>query len=107
MMTVLGYLADFFAGAFLCNAIPHLVAGLQGVPFPSPFAKPPGIGDSSPLVNTLWGIFNLLIGILLLVRNPVTIGLSPDFAALAAGFLLLSIFTSLHFGKVRQDRSLK
>ena len=44
METELNYIALFFAGAFLCNAIPHLVAGLQGQPFPSPFAKPPGRG---------------------------------------------------------------
>jgi hypothetical protein len=45
--------ALFFAGAFLCNSIPHLTKGLQGEPFPSPFAKPPGKGNSSPLVNFL------------------------------------------------------
>jgi len=104
MMTFLSCVADFFAGAFLCNSLPHLVSGLQGAPFPSPFAKPPGIGDSSPLVNVLWGAFNLFAGILLLSRNPVMIGLSLEFAALVAGFLALGVQLSLHFGKVRQDR---
>jgi hypothetical protein len=37
----------FIAGAFLCNAMPYLTSGLQGTPFPTPFAKPPGVGDSS------------------------------------------------------------
>lgn len=43
------HLAPFFAGAFLCNALPHLAAGLQGRPFPTPFATPHGVGDSPPL----------------------------------------------------------
>jgi hypothetical protein len=47
------YLARFFAGAFLANAVPHFVSGMQGRPFPSPFASPPGKGDSSPTVNVI------------------------------------------------------
>ena len=35
------YLARFFAGAFLANTVPHFVSGVQGRPFPSPFASPP------------------------------------------------------------------
>ena len=107
MMNLTGYVADFFAGAFLCNCLPHLVCGLQGAPFPSPFAKPRGIGDSSPLVNFLWGAFNLFAGGLLLFRNPVAMGLSLDFAVFVTGFLATGVQLSLHFGKVRQGRSTK
>jgi hypothetical protein len=107
MMPLPGYVADFFAGAFLCNCLPHLVCGLQGTPFPSPFSKPRGVGDSSPLVNVLWGAFNLFMGVLLLSRNPMTIGLSLDFTVLAAGFLALGIQLSLHFTKVREGRPKK
>ncbi len=39
------YVAHIFAGAFLINAVPHLVNGLSGRSFPSPFASPPGVGD--------------------------------------------------------------
>ena len=39
---VIAYTAIFFTGAFLCNCIPHLCAGLQGMPFPTPFATPRG-----------------------------------------------------------------
>ncbi len=42
------YLACFFAGAFLANAVPHFVQGISGERFPSPFATPPGKGLSSP-----------------------------------------------------------
>jgi len=95
------YVAIFFAGAFLCNSVPHLVAGLQGAPFQSPFAKPPGVGLSSPLVNFLWGMFNLIVGALLLATHPVEIGLTIDFAVLIAGALAIGIYLALHFGRVR------
>jgi len=38
------YLADFFAGVFLTNAVPHFTHGISGDRFPSPFANPPGKG---------------------------------------------------------------
>ena len=94
-------IALFFAGAFLCNCIPHLGAGLQGVPFPTPFAKPSGVGNSSPLVNVLWGAGNLVAGLAILANHPVVMGANRDCLAIAAGALLLGIYTSLHFGKVR------
>jgi hypothetical protein len=103
----MNYVALFFAGAFLCNSIPHLVAGLQGAPFPSPFAKPRGVGDSSPLVNFLWGFFNLLAGLVLLARNPVSLGLNAEFLTLLAGALAIGLQLSLHFGKVQRDKAAK
>ena len=53
--------AYFFGGAFLANMIPHLVNGISGSPFQSPFASPPGEGLSSSIVNVLWGMFNLVV----------------------------------------------
>ena len=41
------YLAHFFAGAFLANGVPHFVQGICGNKFQSPFASPPGVGESS------------------------------------------------------------
>jgi hypothetical protein len=43
-MPWLSLLAYFFGGVFLGNAIPHVVSGMMGRPFQSPFAKPPGEG---------------------------------------------------------------
>jgi hypothetical protein len=103
----MNYVAMFFAGAFLCNCIPHLACGLQGTPFPTPFAKPRGVGLSSPLLNFLWGAFNLFLGVYILSRHQVPIGLNADFAALAIGALALGTNLSLHFGKVRRDRQAK
>jgi len=99
------YIASFFAGAFLCNCIPHLACGLRGETFPTPFANPRGKGPSAPIVNFLWGAFNLLVGVYLLSRHPVTVDFEPSFLALVLGALAIGIYLSLHFGKVRRDRS--
>jgi hypothetical protein len=101
-MFILHEIADTFAGLFLVNCIPHLAAGLRGESFPSPFAKPPGKGLSSAPVNVLWGSFNLLVGIILLSRNPVVPGLHLDFILLCAAFVILGVLLSRHFASVRK-----
>lgn len=100
----MNFVAAFFAGAFLCNCIPHLVAGLQGMPFQTPFAKPPGIGESSPLVNFLWGGFNLLVSLALLTWQPVIVGVNAEFIVMTIGALAVGSFSAIHFGKVRQGK---
>jgi hypothetical protein len=62
------YSAYFFGGAFLANALPHLIAGVSGQPFQSPFASPPFKGLSSPVVNVAWALVNLGMAYLLLAR---------------------------------------
>ena len=98
------FIAHFFAGLFLGNCIPHLVSGVQGRPFPSPFANPPGRGDSSPLVNVLWGFLNLVLSLVLLVVAPIPIGLDTSLFVFLAGFLAIGTFSALHFGKVMARR---
>jgi len=100
-MSMLPNLANFFAGAFLCNAIPHLASGLKGETFPTPFAKPRGVGHSSAMLNFFWGSFNLIAGIALLTYQPIVIGTNPKTAIFAAGFLVLGSYLSVHFGNVR------
>ncbi len=92
-------IASFFAGAFLCNALPHLAAGLRGEKFPTPFAKPRGIGDSPARVNFLWGSFNLAIGVVLLHVAPLAFALDFGLFAFIAGWLLLGAYLATHFGK--------
>lgn len=94
------WVAWFCAGAFLCNALPHLAAGLQGRPFPSPFASPRGVGLSSPLVNVLWGMFNVVVGLVLLSLQPVSVGLNAPFIIVIAGALAIGVYLALHFGRV-------
>lgn len=60
------WLADFFGGVFLANAVPHFVNGISGRRFPTPFATPPGRGESSPTVNVLWGSLNAALAWVLL-----------------------------------------
>ncbi len=96
----MAYVLIFFAGALLCNAIPHLAAGLRGEPFPTPFARPSGVGKSSPLVNFLWGSCNLFLGLWLALRWMSQPG-RAGWIALAVGFLVIGAFSAIHFGKVR------
>jgi hypothetical protein len=62
------FIAYFFGGVLLINSVPHLVAGVSGNPFQSPFASPPGQGLSSSTVNVLWATLNLFVAYLLLLR---------------------------------------
>ena len=96
------YLALFFGGAFFVNAIPHFVSALQGRKFPTPFAKPPGRGDSSTIVNLLWGAFNFLIAYLLLCQY-IFIDLRSGIQAGIAGLggLLMGLQLAWHFGRVK------
>ena len=93
-------LSYFFGGIFLVNAIPHFVSGMMGRPFQSPFAKPPGKGLSSSMVNVLWGFFNVVVGYLLVVRvGDFDLRSISDFGALAVGALLISLFSARNFGQ--------
>lgn len=94
------YVAVFFGGAFLVNGIPHFVNGVSGHSFPTPFSSPPGRGESSPLVNVLWGTVNLVIGYLLEFRvREFHVHNVPDVCALGAGALLMAVMLSLTFGR--------
>jgi hypothetical protein len=101
---MLNLLADFAAGALLCNSIPHLAAGMRGELFPSPFASPPGQGNSRPIVNVFWGWLNAMGGLALLAYAPVTIGLNATFIAAALGALIGGSGVAWHFGRVRGAR---
>lgn len=97
--------ADFCAGAFFCNALPHLAAGLRGEPFPSPFASPPGVGNSRPVVNVFWGMLNVVIGFALLGYAPVAIGFNAPFILLLLGGFIGGSLVARHFDRVRGSAS--
>ncbi|MDL2408150.1 hypothetical protein PY650_21360 [Rhizobium calliandrae] len=94
------YLLLFGGGIFLMNSVPHLVSGVLGQPFQSPFAKPRGEGLSSSTVNVLWGFVNLVLAYLLLIRFGA-FQWDDGFDALAIGFgaLAISLFAARHFGR--------
>jgi hypothetical protein len=94
------FVAYFFAGAFLANAVPHFVSGVCGRPFPSPFAKPPGRGLSSPLVNVLWGSFNLAVGYVLVSRvGEFHLRSVVDIAVTALGAFIMALTLAQTFGE--------
>ena len=85
VLPVAGLAAMFFA-----NALPHVLAGPLILHLPTPFSGGPGT-LSSPMVNVLWGLSNVLIGALL-VRSvqPWASGRAAriTMAAAAAAFLV-------------------
>ena len=91
------YVACFFAGLFLINTVPHLVHGVSGDSFPSPFANPPGKGLSSPMVNVLWALANLLIGYSLLRAGKVSQKNKWSLLVFFAGVICVSIMLSIAF----------
>jgi len=105
-MEWLHYVSYFFGGAFLTNAVPHLVSGLMGRPFQSPFAKPPGEGLSSSTVNVLWGFFNLVIGYLLVCRvGNFDLHFTEHVFALGSGVLLVGLASARLFGRFNGGNS--
>jgi hypothetical protein len=99
------YVAWCFAGAFLANAIPHTVRGICGNRFQTPFASPPGVGESSAIVNVVWGMFNFAIGggLLDVFFPPV---LPPPWPVCVAGLIgasAMALWLANHFGKVRSS----
>ena len=98
------YMADFFAGAFLANGMPHFVQGICGNKFQTPFASPRGVGESSALVNVVWGWFNFLVGgALLRIFFPSLPPPVGDSICLALGMIVVGLWLANHFGKVRNS----
>ena len=93
------YIACFFAGMFLTNVVPHFVQGVSGNRFPTPFAHPPGKGLSSPTVNVLWALLNLLFGYILFRVGKLASGGDLALAIFFAGIAAISTVSSLRFAK--------
>jgi uncharacterized membrane protein len=94
------FIAYFFGGAFLANTIPHLVSGISGSAFQSPFASPPGQGLSSPTVNVLWGMFNLVVAYVLLARvGRFELRQTRHVVVLGLGALLMALMLARAFGR--------
>jgi hypothetical protein len=105
-MNGLQSLAWFFGGAFLLNAIPHIVAGAMGRPFQSPFASPPGEGLSSSTVNVLWGFANLVVAYLLILRvGEFELRSTNDAITLGLGMFVLALLLARRFGRFNGGNS--
>ncbi len=93
------YIAIFFAGAFLTNAVPHFVNGVSGLPFQSPFASPPGEGFSSSTVNVLWGMTNLIIGYVLCRAGRLQLNQTRPALLFCVGALTMALLLARSFGR--------
>lgn len=95
------YIAYFFGGAFLVNAVPHFVNGVSGRSFPTPFASPPGKGLSSPMMNVLWGTLNAVVGYFLVTHvGEFQIRGISDALVAGAGGLLMAVMLSRMFRRL-------
>ncbi len=93
----------FFGGAFLANALPHLIAGVSGRPLPTPFAAPPFKGLSSPAVNLAWALVNLAVAYLLLVHvGAFDLRSWVDAAACFVGFSAMGFQCARSLGCMRK-----
>lgn len=105
-MNIAHYVAWFFGGAFLLNAVPHIVAGAMGQAFQSPFATPPGEGRSSSSLNVAWGFFNALVAWVLLLRVGSFDLRAPDHALAAGlGACGLALLIARRFGRFNGGNS--
>ena|SRR5258708_6067125 len=91
------YFSGFWGGLFLANFVPHFVNGISGNGFPTPFAKPPGKGLSSPVVNVVWSLFNLVMGYLLFRAGKVSSGDGLSLIVFFAGIAFISIWLAKRF----------
>ena len=95
--------ACFFGGVFLANFFPHFIAGVSGLRFYTPFAKPPFRGLSSPIVNVLYALLNLgMAYALLVVVGSLELRHLAPAAASAAGFGLWSIAIARSVTRLRE-----
>jgi hypothetical protein len=96
------YVLEFVSGLFLTNGVPHFVQGVCGHRFQSPFGSPPGVGESSPLSNALWGFANLVVGFVLLwFFGPRGSDAAIGWIVVGLGGLLAAVWLSIYFGGVR------
>ena len=97
------YVLHFIAGAVLANGVPHFVQGICSNKFQTPFARSRGVGESSALVNVMWGWLNFVIaGALLRLSFPPLPPPPAISLATMLGVLVMAVFLARHFARVRE-----
>jgi hypothetical protein len=86
---------------FLANVVPHLAHGISGDRFPTPFAHPPGKGLSSPTMNVIWALVNLIVGYVLFRAGKVSSGGNLALIVFFIGIAVLSTWLSVLFAKIK------
>jgi hypothetical protein len=99
------FVLQFVSGLLLANGLPHFVQGICSHWFQTPFASPPGVGESSPVINVLWGSLNLAAGFaLLFVFAPKGSDVIAERSLVGLGALVIALALAHHFGRVRSGR---
>jgi hypothetical protein len=92
------YVLEFVSGLLLTNGVPHFVQGVCGNRFQSPFAYPPGIGESAQQHSLgICKSARWLCASLVARASRFAAG----WIAVALGVLLAAVCLSTHFGRVR------
>jgi len=68
-------------------------------------SPPHRVGESSPVVNVLWGFLNVAVGFALLFAfAPKGSDVIVEWAFVGLGALLIALFNAQHFGRARSRR---
>ncbi|SFI33816.1 hypothetical protein SAMN04515618_11815 [Collimonas sp. OK307] len=86
----------FMSGVFLVNVLPHLIRGISGDRFPSPFSKPHGKKLSHPTLNVIWAFINLSIFLTIFYFNHFSFTAIYGLVMLIGGFAM-AIYLSRYF----------
>lgn len=99
-------MTDFFIafafGFFVTNSLPHILPGIHGKSFYSPFASPPARGKSSAVVNVLWGFTNIVIAYILFVATDINLRDYVEGAGFLLGILITSLILAITFSANRK-----
>ncbi len=85
------------------NSLPRLMQCVSGNRFPTPFSNPPGVGLSSPSLNVVWGLANLIVGYILYRVGDVSTGGIWSSVVFLIGFAALSMMSSFTFAKKHKE----
>lgn len=92
------FIIAFVFGFFATNSLPHIIPGVHGKPFYSPFASPPAKGKSSAVVNVLWGFFNIVVAYTLFVATKINLRDVAQGVGFLLGILITSLILAITFG---------
>lgn len=99
------YLAYIIAAFCLANGLPHFLKGICGESFQSPFASPPGVGESSPVINVFWALANFALAALLVgCAGFFSPGLNTPTYIFVTGFCLAAVILAIVFGRIRAGK---
>jgi len=94
------YVFAFMAGGIFINVLPHLLNGVSGRPFPSPFSDPPGVGLSSPAANVVWAVINFLIAAAFVYFAKLNQRHRSICIAYFAGAVSMAFYLANYFGRL-------